>query len=129
MQKTVLAFLVSAAILITPLTGFADCPDEAICYITWTFNDPGILNDVKLEHRELGTIKTPTCWKFGIGCRPWNCTAYQHTNADYWLDRCAEKFWFHRGPQYKMLELGVIFSGKDLLDQPVFQKDYRRRMN
>lgn len=132
MRKTVFTFLLSVSILITPLTGFADCPDEAICYISWTFNDPGpswMPNDVKLEYRELGRIKTPTCWKAAKGCRPWNCTKYQHTNADYWLDRCAEKFHFHRGPQYRMLELGVRFSGPDLLDQPVFQKDYRRREN
>lgn len=82
MKTFAFALMLAAAASLSHTAAFADCPDEIKCSLSWAPE----------HYQDLGKIKTPTCYKFGKGCRPWHCNGYKDTNSDYWLDKCIQTF-------------------------------------
>lgn len=103
MKQIALALLLSAVCLIIPHKAMADCPDEGSCWISW--------GGSSTQYQDLGTFKTPTCWKFGKGCRPWHCEGYKDTNPADWLNKCIQTFNVKHTPSRSGETLWVTFKG------------------
>ena len=82
MRRLMVGVGIIAAMFIIPQQGLADCPDEAECSLEW------VTGFHSADSKKLGVIKTPTCYTFGKGCRPWHCSGYKDTNSAYWINKC-----------------------------------------
>lgn len=101
MKRIIIVGSLLLAFLAAPMVAVADCPDTARCWIS--YGSP-------TQYEELGTFSTPTCWKFGKGCRPWHCDN-NDTNSDHWLNVCISKYKVVPNPsRYKEI-LWVTFEG------------------
>lgn len=87
MARNVLIAVIAAfaALVVAPQHGLADCPDELRCSLYQV--DGGYGKD-----KDLGVMKTPTCWKLGQGCRPWNCSAYNGFDRTKWVNMCIQQY-------------------------------------
>ncbi len=121
-MKTKLFITILAAALCTPpLAGHAACPDKVTCTISWGIGIDGESTDFK----DIGNIATPTCYKFGKGCRPWHCKN-NSTNADYWLDRCISYFGIKHDPKHDKEYIRVSFPGSPVDGESNW--NYRREL-
>ena len=98
--------ILTVALFLIPLHGFASCPDKVTCTISWGVGAEGD----SAEFKNLGNIAAPTCYKFGKGCRPWHCSG-NSSNADYWLDRCISYFGVRHDPKHNPEYIRVSFPG------------------
>jgi hypothetical protein len=103
MKSLTIAILLTAIFYSFPTVVLADCPDEGRCWIAW--------GGSATQYQELGTFKTPTCYKFGKGCRPWHCEGYKDTKPDYWLNKCVQTFNVTHTPSRSGEILWVTFKG------------------
>lgn len=106
MKTKLFAPLLAAAFVMSPLFVHAACPDKVTCTISWgTGADGG-----SAHYQDIGNIATPTCYKFGKGCRPWHCSG-NSTNVDYWLDRCISYFGIKHDPKHDHEYIRISFPG------------------
>jgi len=101
MKSLTITILLTAVVFLSFSAAFADCPDKVKCRLTWGYE----------QYKDLGTINTPTCYKFGHGCRPWHCNGYKDTNADYWLNKCVNDFKVKHDPSHSNELLWVTIKG------------------
>lgn len=103
MKLLTTAILLTALCCSVPSAVLADCPDKGSCWISW--------GGSSTQYQELGTFNTPTCYKFGKGCRPWHCEGYKDTTPDYWLNKCVQTFNIKHTPSRSGEILWVTFKG------------------
>lgn len=89
MKPTYIAVFFAAVLLLSlPVPGRAACPDRVTCYMkVYEFAGEGY----GLVSHWKGNISTPTCWKVGHQCAPWNCGG-NNTTSDYWVNECIHRF-------------------------------------
>jgi|GEM_PF-1566570 len=98
MKKTINGLLFSGMVLtfvamlllLLPASGHASCPDRVTCYARVR---TGPDNPIDRGYTTVwkGNILTPTCWKVGHQCAPWNCGG-NSTTSDYWVNECIKRF-------------------------------------
>ena len=76
--------LVALLLLSLPTPGHASCPDRVTCFMK-------VPELTYMDEVWKGNISTPTCWKVGHQCKPWNCSG-NTTDADYWVNECIRRF-------------------------------------
>ena len=103
MKKFIIALLLSAICCSFPAVVLADCPDKVECKLSWGYGET--------TWKDVGTINTPTCYKFGKGCRPWHCEGFKDTNSDYWLNKCVQTFTIKHDKSHPNEILWVTIKG------------------
>ncbi|MDA8124317.1 MAG: hypothetical protein M0009_03905 [Deltaproteobacteria bacterium] len=80
----VLFIFVALLLLFLPASGRADCPDRVTCYMK-------VYNGFTYDSIWKGNLSTPTCWKIGHQCAPWNCSGNSMTSDDL-VNECIRRF-------------------------------------
>ncbi len=121
-MKRIAVECMALALLIVPAIAGADCPNVARCWQLQTHvfdlmdNHKNYNTFAPQNSIELGVIETPTCWRFGLGCRPWHC-ANNYTTPDYWMDECLRRYPPIRMPDIRVINhICVTFPGGVVVD-------------